>query len=77
MKIQRTTIKISKEIKERLDNLKEHERETYEQVIKKILHILNLVRKNPLLGNKMLVDIDKAIKRRKAYNKINRNPSND
>ena len=64
-----TTMKIERETKKRLDRLKEHERETYNQVIKKILHILNIFRKDPLLGNKMLINIDKQIKRRQVYNK--------
>ncbi len=69
MKVEDTTIKVSRNTKQRLDNLKEHERETYEQVIKKILYILNLVRKDSLLGNKALSNIDKNIKRAKSYNK--------
>ena len=64
-----TTIKLEKATKLRLDNLKEHEKESYNQVLKKILHILNLVRKNPLLGNKFLQNIDKSIKRKQAYEK--------
>lgn len=64
-----TTIKIERETKARLDKLKEHERESYNQVIKKILYILNLVRKNPLLGNRVLSNIDRTIKRRQAYSK--------
>jgi len=67
MKLDNTTIKINKKTKERLDNLKEHERESYEEVIKKILHILNITRKNPSLGNKALRSIDKTIKRRQSY----------
>lgn len=64
-----TTIKIERETKARLDKLKEHERESYNQVIKKILYILNLVRKNPLLGNRVLSNIDRNIKRRQVYEK--------
>ncbi len=64
-----TTIKIERETKSRLDNLKEHANESYEEVIKKILYILNLIRKNPLLGNKALSSIDKNIKRKQAYEK--------
>lgn len=64
-----TTIKIERETKARIDKLKEHERESYNQVIKKILYILNLVRKNPLLGNRVLSNIDRTIKRRQAYSK--------
>ena len=64
-----TTIKIEKETKARLDKLKEHEKESYNQVIKKILYILNLIRRDPLLGNNVLDNIDKQIKRKQTYNK--------
>ena len=64
-----TTIKITKKTKERLDNLKENSRETYEEILKKILHTLNLVRRDPITGNRFLGNIDKNIKRRKSYNK--------
>lgn len=64
-----TTIKLEQETKVRLDRLKEHEKESYNEVIKKILHILNLIRKNPSLGNKILRNIDISIKRKQAYEK--------
>ena len=67
MGIETTTIKINKKTKARLDNLKEHEKESYEEVIEKILHILNITRKSPSLGNKALRSIDKTLKRRQLY----------
>jgi predicted DNA-binding protein len=69
MKTENTTIKISRETKQRLDNLKENGRETYEQVITKILYVLNQIRKNTLLGNKILGNINRNIKRKKDYEK--------
>lgn len=62
-----TTMKIEIETKERLDRLKEHEKESYNQVIKKMLHLLNIFRKNPEQGNKILRAIDNSIKRKKIY----------
>ena len=62
-----TTMKIEIETKERLDRLKEHEKESYNQVIKKMLHLLNLFRKNPEQGNKILRHIDNSIKRKRVY----------
>jgi len=62
-------MKIERETKARLDKLKEHEKESYNQVIKKILHVLNLVRKNPPLSNRALINIDRAVRRRKELNK--------
>lgn len=64
-----TTIKIEKETKSRIDKFKEHERESYEEVLKKILYIINVFRKNPVLGNKILNRIDKNIKIKQDYYK--------
>jgi len=64
-----TTIKLEKQTKSRLDKLKEHEKESYNHVLRKMLHILNLVRKDPLLGNKVLNNIDQSIKFRKIREK--------
>ncbi|MFA5174420.1 MAG: hypothetical protein WC438_04530 [Candidatus Pacearchaeota archaeon] len=62
-----TTIKIEKETKIRLDNLKEHERETYNELIKKILHILNQIRKKPEVAKSILRNIDWNIARKHEY----------
>jgi len=65
-----TTIKIQKETKARLDRLKEHQRETYEQVLKKILFILNLSKKNPEKAQNIFKKIDSAIKKKEAYTEV-------
>jgi len=65
----KTTIKLDAETKERLDHLKEHERETYDQVIKKMLYVLNEIRKDPTSGNTILGKIDSNIRRKIAYEK--------
>jgi hypothetical protein len=64
-----TTIKIKEETKIRLERLKEHKRESYDEVIKKILFILNKIRKDPLSGNRILSKIDKNIKRKDIFYK--------
>ena len=64
---QKPTIKLEKQTKARLEHLKEHERETYNQVIKKILYILNRIRKDPVSANRILQNIDKNIRRKKGY----------
>jgi hypothetical protein len=61
-----TTIKLEKHTKERLDKLKEVDKESYNDVIKKMLHILNLFRKDSGLANKMLNDIEDARARKKS-----------
>ncbi len=45
-----TTIKLEKKTKERLDGLKEYEHETYNELINKILNIINITLKNPIAG---------------------------
>ena len=67
-----TTIKIHKETKERLNKLKEHNRETYDQILRKILFILNTSKKNPEKAHKLLIRIDSTIKR-KNYPEVYQN----
>ena len=62
-----TTIKIHRETKERLDGLREYERETYEEILKKILFILNTSRKNPEKSRNLLIKLDRSIKNKKQY----------
>ena len=69
MKTDKTTIKINRKTKQRLDNLKEHKRETYEETIRKILYILNRIRKDPISANRVLGNIDANIKRKTLFKK--------
>tara|TARA_Y100000034_G_scaffold136505_1_gene213426 strand:- start:3636 stop:3854 length:219 start_codon:yes stop_codon:yes gene_type:complete len=64
-----TTIKLRGETKQRLEHLKEHKRETFDEVIKKILYILNQIRKDPVSANRLLSRIDRNVKRKKIYSK--------
>lgn len=52
-----TTIKIEKKTKDRLEGLKEYSRETYEEVINKILDIINITIRNPPAGAKIFRNI--------------------
>jgi hypothetical protein len=65
-----TTIKIHKETKERLDKLKENPRETYEDILKKILFILNTSRKDPERAKFLMNKIDLSIKNNKEYTEV-------
>jgi len=56
-----TTIKLLIATKTRLDSLKEYERETYDEVINKVLNIINISIRSPLSGARIF----KNIKRRK------------
>jgi len=71
---QKPTIKLEKETKDRLSRLKEYERETYNEVIRKILHILNQTRKDPVSANRLLSRIDRNIKRKNIYFKKDLKP---
>ena len=65
-----TTIKLTKDTKKRLDRLKEHERETYEQILKKILYILNISKKNPEKSVKLFKRLDQIIKKKEKYSQV-------
>jgi len=57
-----TTIKLSKNTKERLDSLKEYKRESYEELIEKILEILNICKISPIRARAKLIKIDRQHK---------------
>jgi hypothetical protein len=54
-----TTIKLSQKTKDRIDKLKVYRRESYDEIIQKMLEILNLVRTNPEQARAKLIGIDK------------------
>ncbi len=64
-----TTIKLSEETKQRLNHLKEHEKESYDSVLKKMLYILNTFRKEPIKARSILKNIDLNIRKREGYTK--------
>lgn len=57
-----TTIKLSTETKARLDHLRLYRRETYEELLQKILEILNLCRVSPERARARLLSIDRKRK---------------
>jgi len=60
-----TTLKLEKETKERLEKLREHKRETYDDIIRKIMYVLNTVRDEPVKAKAILEFIDE--KRRRMF----------
>lgn len=58
-----STVKLGKDTKERLDHLKEYKRETYDEVLQKLLEILNLCRASPERARARLIAIDRKKKR--------------
>lgn len=65
-----TTIKLQKETKERLDKLKEYRRESYDDLLKKILGILNLARQEPEKARLILNKIHKPSVSSEKYTKV-------
>jgi len=65
-----TTIKIYQKTKVNLDRFKEHKKESYDEVLKKLVYILELVEKNPELGKKLLDEIEAAKKKRLERRKL-------
>jgi len=58
-----TTIKLSQSTKARLDNLRIYRRESYEEILEKILGVLNMCRADPEQARMKLLQIDKERKR--------------
>jgi predicted transcriptional regulator len=63
MENKNTTIKLNKETKKRLDNLKEYKRETYDEILQKMLSILNLCMANPARAKARLMAIERQRRR--------------
>jgi len=53
-----TTMKLLEETKTRLEKLREHKRESYDDLLRKILYVLNTVREDPERAKKILEKID-------------------
>ena len=49
-----TTIKLLEETKLRIEKLREHKRESYDDLLRKVLYILNIARDNPEKAKKVL-----------------------
>ena len=58
-----TTLKLQKETKIRLEKLRENQRETYDDIIRKILFILSTTREDPEKAKRILERIDEIRKR--------------
>ena len=58
-----TTIKLQKHTKSRLDKLKEHKRETYDDILRKMLWLLSTVKSDPEKARHTLDKIDELQKK--------------
>ncbi len=52
-----TTIKLLEETKFRIEKLREHKRESYDDILKKILYVLNTARDSPEKAKRILEKI--------------------
>lgn len=57
-----TTIKLNKLTKNRLDHLKVYQRETYEEIIKKMLDLLNTCKASPENARQRLIHLERERK---------------
>ena len=53
-----TTVQLQKETKDRLDKLRENRNESYDDLMRKILYVLNATREDPSKGKRVLEHID-------------------
>ncbi|MBS3089018.1 hypothetical protein J4402_04570 [Candidatus Pacearchaeota archaeon] len=58
-----TTIKLKKTTKERMEKLRTYPRETYDDILERMLGILNLTRVNPEKAQSKLINIDRQHKK--------------
>ena len=69
-KTENTTIKLDRKTKERLDHLKEYKRETYDEVLQKMLEILNTCKFSPERARALLIGIDRKKRRQNRLPRI-------
>lgn len=58
-----TTIKLSKSTKDRMDGLKVYKRESYDDILQKVLNVLSICKVNPAEARRrlMLIEQEKKI----------------
>ncbi len=57
-KMKITTMKLVEETKNRLEKLREHKRETYDDILRKMLYVLNVARDSPEKAKRILEKIE-------------------
>jgi hypothetical protein len=61
-----TTIKLNKKTKERLEKLRVHKRETYDEILQSMLGILNICRTDPDTAQEKLHEIERKTRKKKV-----------
>ena len=65
-----TTIRINKETKAKIDEFRQYKNESYDELLRKLVHIAKTVEKNPKLSQKTILEIREArerVKKREYY----------
>jgi len=58
-----TTIKLNKKTKGRLEKLRTHKRDSYDEIVQRMLNILNTCRIDPDEAQDKLMEIEKRLKK--------------
>lgn len=58
-----TTIKLYSDTKDQLDKFREYKNESYDEVIRKLVFVVNSCKKDPKLGQEAITAINKARER--------------
>ena len=56
-------MKLVEETKDRLEKLREHKRETYDDILRKMLYVLNIARESPEKAKRVLERIEELRQR--------------
>ena len=64
-----TTIKLNKKTKERLEKLRVHKRDSYDEILQRMLNILNTCRLEPNRAQAKLRNIERQIRMNKTEEK--------
>jgi predicted transcriptional regulator len=58
-----TTIRLNQITKEQLDSFKQYKNESYDELVRKLIHLARMCEKEPKLSQKTLLDIKEARER--------------
>ncbi|MBU0907560.1 MAG: hypothetical protein KKD18_01090 [Nanoarchaeota archaeon] len=61
-----TTIKIQNQTKERLDKLRVHRKDSYDEIVQRMLGILNVCRRDPDVAQETLEKLESLAKKNKV-----------
>lgn len=62
-----TTIKIQNQTKERLDKLRVHKKDSYDEIVQRLLGILNVCRRDPDVAQENLIKLENLAKKNGVF----------